>query len=509
LGGTDFQVGMAEGPTVTGFEGFTQNLFRAKELALKSQKDILIVFGVSDVHPPTQELSRALQQPGMKTQITSSFIPVIVDFPQTAEGRSNIQDSAQSGPLAQEYLLDDIPTMVLLDHQAKPYYLQDVWKQGTSNLAPYLQEAAAARTERDALWKAVQGESLEPAAKFVNWLIERQIVSRFGDELTKWAPVARRLDPMNEQGHLEAFVEAQFYIDMSTVSLSDETGIERVFAPLKPFLETQRFKSEDRGARLHLEAARMLDRVRERDDARRHLARADTYKPQSAELKEALAKHKSRIERGRIVSSGTGFFISESGYILTNHHVIEGRGKVKVRLPDGKTMVDGVVIAQDDDRDMAIVKVALPEGMKVKTLPVSPKSIGRGIDVAAFGYPLASSESASLKFTKGGVSALADDSNDNMYVLDLRVNPGNSGGPLCDRKGNVVGMVTAKTRTNFFTNEDSYGMSIPSGDLVKFLDKHLPAGTPRPTPTEQGTELPWDELDALASPGVLLILKME
>lgn len=510
-GGTDFQVGMATGSPVKGFEGFTQNFYAAKEAALKSKKNILLIFASSEVDPQSLQLATATQATATKDKITAEFIPVIIDIPRTREAYANLYDSAQNKAMLTEYAVSprEIPSLILLDHKAKPYYLQKAWKQGAGNLQPYLEEGSKSRTERDELWAAVKGESLDPAVKFVSWLSERDIVMRYGDEVKQLMTVAQRLDPTNEKGQLECFLEADLRVKAVDVDDEDEIGVKAYLAPLAEWLTDKKFKDEDRGARLHLMAAGLLGKANQREDAMKHLTRAGTYNPKDKNLKDALAGAKSLIERGRILSTGTGFIVSEAGYIMTNHHVIEGRGKVIVRLPDGKTTVEGNVIAHDEDRDMAIVKIEIPAGVSLKTVPVTPETIGRGIEVAALGYPLAGGVNASVKFTKGGVSALPDETNRNMFTLDLRVNPGNSGGPLCDQMGNVVGMVTAKTRTNMFTNEDSYGMAIPSPDLVKFLDKHLPAGTPRPKPSAATAPLPWSAVDAQVSPGVLLILKME
>ena len=93
-----------------------------------------------------------------------------------------------------------------------------------------------------------------------------------------------------------------------------------------------------------------------------------------------------------------------------------------------------------------------------------------------------------------------------MYLLDCTVNPGNSGGPLCDKRGLVVGLVSAKT----FGGEGvgSYGMARPTNGVADFLKAQLPGFKPA---TGQGAAklAEWSDVDALVSPSVVMILKRE
>ncbi|WP_425617268.1 trypsin-like peptidase domain-containing protein [Anatilimnocola sp. NA78] len=508
-GGTDFQVGLGAGSPVTGFDGFTQNFHLAKEAALKQQKGILIVFGSSDNDSQTKTIGRLTQEQAMKDQITAAYVLVMIDFPRTREGLNNVFDSGQNSALAKEFGLRQLPTLALLDHKGKTYYLQTEWKKGSDDLKAYLEEGEAQRVERDKMWADIKGETLEPAVKMAEWLIEKKIVARYKEEVESWMRVANRLDPTNEKGQLESFVEADLMVKAVDIDPDDNIEVTQFVAPLQDWLTTKKFQNDDRGARMHILAAGLLGRADRRDEAMQHLARAATYSPKDAKLREALASAKELIERGNILSSGTGFLVSDTGYIMTNHHVIEGKGKVVVRLPGGKTTIDATVIAKDAERDMAILKVTLPADTTIKPIPVTPAGVGRGMSVAAFGFPLGDALGTDLKLTAGGVSALPGASNDQMITLDLRVNPGNSGGPLCDQKGNVVGMVTAKTGGNVFAGVDSYGLAIPSVDLIAFLDKHLPTGTARPE-VKAGADLAnWSAVDGVVSPGVLMILKVE
>jgi serine protease Do len=90
-----------------------------------------------------------------------------------------------------------------------------------------------------------------------------------------------------------------------------------------------------------------------------------------------------------------------------------------------------------------------------------------------------------------------------MYLLDCKVNPGNSGGPLCDKRGQVVGLVSAKSFSG--AGVESYGMAVPSGVVHEFLTANLPDYTPTRAAAASLGE--WDEVDRMVSPSVVMILK--
>jgi S1-C subfamily serine protease len=175
-----------------------------------------------------------------------------------------------------------------------------------------------------------------------------------------------------------------------------------------------------------------------------------------------------------------------------------------VRIPGAKEPAPAELVAHDDDRDIALLKVKLPEAEKYKPLALNAGGVRRGAAVAGFGYPLGDTLGTGLKLSAGTVSAVPDESN-NRYLLDLTVNPGNSGGPLCDRRGNVVGMISEKTGSEGIA--DSYGLAIPAADLIKFLDQRLPPSAKRPAADISETDLGWDKVDERVSSGVLMIVK--
>lgn len=136
-------------------------------------------------------------------------------------------------------------------------------------------------------------------------------------------------------------------------------------------------------------------------------------------------------------SLGSGFIISADGYILTNAHVIDGADKITVRMPDRQSYT-AKVIGQDKRTDIALIKI------DATNLPVAP--IGNSDNIQVGEWVLAIGEPFGLDHTAthGIVSAIGRDLPDESYVpfiqTDAPVNPGNSGGPLIDTNGKVIGI---------------------------------------------------------------------
>jgi S1-C subfamily serine protease len=147
-------------------------------------------------------------------------------------------------------------------------------------------------------------------------------------------------------------------------------------------------------------------------------------------------------------SSGTGFAISEDGYIATNHHVIQG-SKIKVRglKGDFSKTYEAKVVIEDKNNDLAIIKI---EDSNFTTLGILPYKIDNnisdvGASVFALGYPLRATMGDEVKLTNGIISSKTGFQGDiTAYQISVPVQPGNSGGPLFDSKGNVVGVINAK-----------------------------------------------------------------
>lgn len=158
-------------------------------------------------------------------------------------------------------------------------------------------------------------------------------------------------------------------------------------------------------------------------------------------------------------SSGSGFLISDSGYILTNHHVVDGKKNVRIVFSDG-SKIEGQVLRSDAKQDVALVQIASTpfRGLALRTedLPV-------GSDVYAIGAPKGMQGTVS----KGVVSSYRENKRGRWLQSDTSVNPGNSGGPLVDAQGRVVGICSWGLR-----GDGTQGLNffIPISDALKTMN---------------------------------------
>lgn len=143
----------------------------------------------------------------------------------------------------------------------------------------------------------------------------------------------------------------------------------------------------------------------------------------------------------RNVSSGTGFIVGE-GRALTNNHVIDECSRVIARNSAGRDM-PATVTARDAQLDLALL--TLPRDAGPVLAFRDPPNMRRGEEVVTYGFPLSGLLSSGPTLTRGDISALAGlRDNAAHYQISAPVQPGNSGGPLLDRAGNVVGVVVSK-----------------------------------------------------------------
>ena len=183
-------------------------------------------------------------------------------------------------------------------------------------------------------------------------------------------------------------------------------------------------------------------------------------------------------------SSGSGFLVSRDGGIVTNHHVVEGCARVTVN--HAGTSHDAAVRAVDADDDLALIEAPPGTGEAAATFSESPRaSLGEAVTVA--GYPLHGLLSREFNVTSGNVSALAGPGDDAKRLqITAPVQQGNSGGPLLDGAGNVIGVVVSKldaVRAAKLTGDIPQNVNFAiKGALVRgFLDIHGVAYRRRPS----------------------------
>ena len=140
------------------------------------------------------------------------------------------------------------------------------------------------------------------------------------------------------------------------------------------------------------------------------------------------------------VASGTGFYVSDTGHIITNHHVIEGCKDMKVHSKGN--VLETKQIAQDRRNDLALLKIS---GTPKHSFALSSESPFPLQDIVVAGYPFGNRVSSTLKFTEGIISSIAGLGDDYSQIqIDAALQPGNSGGPILDEYGNVVAVAVAK-----------------------------------------------------------------
>ena len=176
-------------------------------------------------------------------------------------------------------------------------------------------------------------------------------------------------------------------------------------------------------------------------------------------------------------SSGSGMILSSDGYILTNNHVVEGAEHLTVTMTNGEEY-EATLIGSDADNDVALIKI---DAKDLPTVSIGDSGdIQVGEQVCAIGNPLGELTNT---LTVGYISALDREINEdetpiNMFQTDCAINSGNSGGPIFDMNGNVVGITTAKYSSYSSSGAaiEGIGFCIPINDAMDIVADLLDYG---------------------------------
>lgn len=171
---------------------------------------------------------------------------------------------------------------------------------------------------------------------------------------------------------------------------------------------------------------------------------------------------------------GTGFALA-SGYIVTNYHVIENAKSIIIKGVNGdfSNQYHATVVAVDKNNDLAILQIMDEHFKDFGTIPYNVK-IGNsdvGEDIFVLGYPLSSTMGDEIKLTTGVISSKTGFQGDvSLYQISAPVQPGNSGGPLFDNNGNLIGIISSKHR-----GAENVSYAIKSSYLKNLIDSSVSA----------------------------------
>ncbi len=159
---------------------------------------------------------------------------------------------------------------------------------------------------------------------------------------------------------------------------------------------------------------------------------------------------------------GSGFLVTNDGYMITNEHVVKGESQVKVKFEQGFTL-DGQILKTNKDFDLALIKVSATD---LPALSIGDdQALSLGEEIYAIGTPLDASLGQSL--TRGILSGRREIEGFHFLQTDVSINPGNSGGPLVDENGKVVGVATMKISGKGL---EGLGFGVPISKALEMLN---------------------------------------
>ena len=241
-------------------------------------------------------------------------------------------------------------------------------------------------------------------------------------------------------------------------------------------------------AELDREKQKRLEEERKRKALEKEIAELKQKNRELQQPKKQKAKPKS--------SSGSGFFISKLGHIITNQHVINKCSRITVGDRIDK-QVPAELLETDKRNDLALLKTtslklasaetkSLIQKLSIEIVPLATGGLMRGNDVKlgedvlVAGFPYGDIFSKNIKVTKGIVSSTTGiKDNSGQFQLDAAVQPGNSGGPIYDKYGNIVGVVVAqlnkfKMAKAIGSLPENVNFGIKASTVKQFLNESIP-----------------------------------
>jgi TPR repeat protein len=198
---------------------------------------------------------------------------------------------------------------------------------------------------------------------------------------------------------------------------------------------------------------------------------ANDFKPVVAQEKSDSPSSDEFFDNVPVAENGTGFFITDDGYLISNYHVIKDATQIRLITADG--IIRAEVVGVDATNDLALLKAT----GQFSALPIAnSRGVKLGNTVVTVGFPNPDIQGFSPKFAKGDIASLAGGADEPRYFqISVPVQPGNSGGALVDEHGNVVGVVSAKLDELAVLEAsgslpENVNYAVKSSFLLKFLE---------------------------------------
>ena len=226
-------------------------------------------------------------------------------------------------------------------------------------------------------------------------------------------------------------------------------------------------------------------------------------------IKEYPIEKKKIVKTGEWAGNGSGVIISKSGYIITNHHVIEDADDIEVEfiLNDEVQKFNAEIVQVDKTNDLAVLKIVDVNFDGLVELPYNFKtrSSDVGTKVYAYGYPMALSlMGKEIKITDGIISSKSGfDGDIRTYQITAPIQSGNSGGPLFDDKGNFIGINSTILKKEIAEN---VGYTIKSNYVLNLIDV-LPKSIDLPSNTKLQSQPITEQIKEISKYVVLIKVK--
>lgn len=196
-----------------------------------------------------------------------------------------------------------------------------------------------------------------------------------------------------------------------------------------------------------------------------------TYQRLPLSFEDLINRQQRVVEGPKATSLGSGVIVSKEGHVLTNHHVVEGMSEIRVALTDGRN-VEAKLIGSDKNSDIAVLKIDAPE---IQPLPLGDSdALFQGQQVVAVGNPYGLDGSATFGKVSATGRKTGNDSGLEYIQTDAAVNQGNSGGPLLNVRGEIIGINSA-----IFTKTGGWqgiSFAVPSNTARRVMEGILKRG---------------------------------